>query len=190
MKERVTRAQVREGSPSAAPQKSPAGPVDPQAVHQRLIELLALAENHWGREFPFPQVRFDLRGLCAGQALQRDNCIRINLTLFRENVEQYLRQTVGHELAHLVCWHVHGHRVRPHGAEWRQVMHVFGLPAQRCHTYDTARSRGRRVLTTFPYQCRCRIRQMTIIRHRRMLRRPGYYSCIQCGEKLRPLDGV
>lgn len=190
MREHASGSPGRRGTPAASPHISPTGPGDRQSVHQRLTELLTLAENHWGREFPFPQVRFDLRGLCAGQALQRDNCIRVNATLFRENVEHYLRQTVGHELAHLICWHIHGSRVRPHGPEWRHVMEVLGLPALRCHSYDTARSRGRRMLPTFPYQCRCRIRQMTIIRHRRMLRRPGYYSCIQCGEKLRLMDGA
>lgn len=156
-----------------------------QAVEKRLTDLMAIAERYWKRSFPMPLVSYDLRGRCAGQALQRENRIRINRTLLLENLESFIFQTVGHELAHLICWQVHGQRVRPHGLEWRLVMGVLGLPPSRCHTYDTARSATRKKLATFPYACRCRTRQMTIIRHRRMLKSPGYYRCPQCGEPLR-----
>lgn len=156
-----------------------------RAVQQRLSDLMAVAQRHWKRSFPMPLVSYDLRGRCAGQALLGQNRIRINRTLLLENLEAFLFQTVGHEVAHLICWHVHGPRARPHGVEWRMVMAILGLPPKRCHNYDTARSAVRKKLATFAYACRCRIRQMTIIRHRRMLKSPGYYRCRQCGESLR-----
>ena len=158
-----------------------------KALEKRLTDLLAIAERHWKRSFTMPLVSYDLRGRSAGQALQVKNLVRFNRTLLLENQESFLFQTVGHELAHILCWQVYGHRVRPHGKEWRQVMAVLGLPPNRCHTYDTARSTTRKKLATFPYACRCRTREMTIIRHRRMLKSPGYYRCLQCGEALRAL---
>lgn len=164
--------------------------LDPEvqrAVEKRLQDLMGIANRHWNRSFPIPLVSYDLRGRCAGQAHLGENRIRINRTLLLENLDSFVAQTVGHELAHLICWHVHGRRVRPHGLEWKMVMAVFGLPPKRCHNYDTARSATRKKLPTFPYECRCRIRQMTIIRHRRMVQSPGYYRCRQCGESLRPV---
>ena len=158
----------------------------PDQVMARLTTLLAVAQKQWGRVFPLPVVTYDLRGRSAGQARCRDNRIRINRVLMTENLDHFVQQTVGHELAHLVCWHVHGMRVRAHGPEWRQIMGVFGLPADSCHSYDTARSAARKPLQTFPYRCRCRVRQMTIIRHRRMIKAPGYYKCTVCKEILRP----
>ena len=71
-----------------------------RAVQQRLSDLMVVAQRHWKRSFPMPLVSYDLRGRCAGQALLGQNRIRINRTLLLENLEAFLFQTVGHEVAH------------------------------------------------------------------------------------------
>jgi SprT protein len=161
-------------------------PLAETVVANRIQALLAVAEGHWGRPFPKPVITYDLRGRTAGQAIFRQNRIRINRVLLENNFDAFIKQTVGHELAHLVCWKLYGPRAKAHGAEWKKVMGVLGLPPLRCHTFDTSKSVARRPLPTFPYACRCRVRQLTSIRHRRMLAKPGYYKCTQCQEALRP----
>lgn len=95
-----------------------------------------LAKKVCGVSIPYPQVRFGINGTNGGTANAAQNLIQFNPTLLRENVEVFMEQTVGHEVAHLI------QRTRwpesdPHGAEWQQVMRQFGLPAKRCHAYDT-----------------------------------------------------
>ena len=155
-------------------------------VEERLGALLDTARERWGRVFPIPQVTYDIRGKIAGLAASSGNRIRLNPILLLANTDHFIHHTVGHELAHLVCWQVFGQKVRPHGRQWRYVMTVFGLPANRCHTYDLAATRARKPLTTFPYFCDCGPRHLTIIRHRRMVRYPGYYHCRVCRKTLAP----
>jgi SprT protein len=90
-----------------------------------------------------PIIKFDLRGTTAGRAWGRRNVIQFNPILLDQNPEVFVRQTVGHEVAHLAAFVKHGN-CDPHGQEWRHVMWALGLPAKRCHNYDVSTITGRR----------------------------------------------
>ena len=75
-------------------------PLAETVVANRIQALLAVAEGHWGRPFPKPVITYDLRGRTAGQAIFRQNRIRINRVLLENNFDAFIKQTVGHELAH------------------------------------------------------------------------------------------
>jgi predicted SprT family Zn-dependent metalloprotease len=88
-------------------------------------------------KLPEASLDFSLRGRCAGQAVvERTGAtrLRINLQLLRENLDDYLIQTVPHEISHLVVnWQARNKRSkpRPHGTEWQAVMRdCFGLEAK------------------------------------------------------------
>ena len=51
-------------------------------------------------------------------------------------MDEFIRQVVPHELAHLIVYQMFG-RVKPHGKEWQLVMNeIFKLPAYTCHQFD------------------------------------------------------
>ena len=100
------------------------------------------AEKHYGKKFPRPEVRYDIRNTNAGEAWMQRNLIRLNLTFLIENEKDFLASTVPHEVAHLVAHHVYdekpmnGKKVKPHGKEWKEVMGVLSLPPKSKHMYD------------------------------------------------------
>lgn len=101
-----------------------------------------LAKRKLAVDIPYPRVKFDLNNTVGGMAVYRpidmaNAVVRLNPTLLYENVEHFLEQTVGHEVGHLVTGFQTKGDAKPHGKEWQRVMWTFGLPATRCHNYDT-----------------------------------------------------
>jgi SprT protein len=131
------------------------------------------ARSFYGLKLPEAAIDFSLRGRCAGQAkIDRSGstCLRINLQLLAENRDDFLLQTIPHEVSHLVVnWQVRNQRQRPrpHGPEWQRVMQeCFGLAPTRCHNYKT--SPARVVLRPFVYRCNCREHHLTGLMHNRI----------------------
>ncbi len=161
--------------------------------HSGLTELperLALKElqrglrqlnTRLGRRDPMPRLRFDLRGRSAGQARLQEWSIRLNPTLLHQHGVDFIRDTVPHELAHLIAFAQYGGRIRPHGEEWRHLMRLLGRPATVCHDYEVKPARQ---LRRFDYHCGCRPHQLSSIRHRRCLQGMRYL-CRHCGGELR-----
>lgn len=138
---------------------------------------------------PLPEVvvRFDLRGTLAGQARMlgpRRFLIRYNPELLARHNQGFLERTVPHEVAHVITYCRFGGKVRPHGAEWRELMGFFGASPERCHDFDTS-GLSRRTLQRFRYHCACSEHELTSIRHRRY-QAGTTYRCRTCGEALRP----
>ena len=151
-------------------------------IRHRIDSLYFLAENHLQRTFPRPALKMNLKGETAGQAWPEKNLIRLNATLYLENQAHYLKQTVGHEVAHLIAYQYYGVSIRPHGKEWEGVMtDIFQLPAERCHSYDTGRSTHRPYL----YRCHCTGKQTALsqIRHNRATK-GTVYLCTTCHQPL------
>lgn len=149
-------------------------------VQRKLAESLRLAEDYFNREFPIPSVSYDVRGMKAGVAYLQKNEIKFNRTLLLENPEEFIRQVVPHELAHLIVYQIFG-RVKPHGQEWQNVMNtIFHLPADTCHQFDVKNVQGK----TFEYRCGCQIHLLSIRRHNRILKEKVEYLCRKCKKKL------
>ncbi len=133
-------------------------------------------------------VRFDLRGTTAGQggyfSDEQGFGVKFNLHLLNENWQDYLDETIAHEVAHVVVTaqykHSNGRRPKPHGREWQMVMrNVFNTEPQRTHDYDVAACRVRTV-KRYKYKCSCRTHMLTSIRHNRILRGEQVYHCRSC----------
>lgn len=141
------------------------------------------------RRLSVPEVHFDLRGRAAGQtvfARRTRRChIRLNRRLLASHPTQMLEQTVPHEVAHVVIYRLHSHRVKPHGPEWKALMHAFGVDASPCHTLPAEPSRQ---LKRYRYVCRCdEPVWLTSIRHKRA-RAGTDYICRSCGARLEYVD--
>jgi SprT protein len=103
-----------------------------------------LLKTKCGIHLPRPRITFNLRGTTAGRAYYRENRVAFNPILLDENPEHFVKQTVGHEVAHLAAFVKHGGRIDPHGREWKHVMWQLSLPAKRCHSYDVSTITGQR----------------------------------------------
>ena len=92
-----------------------------------------------GTTLNYPKVSFDLRGTTAGKAFYQTNEVKFQPTLLFENPETFIEQTAGHEVGHLLArFKFRDRGIDPHGSEWQSVMWYLGLPATRCHNYDTS----------------------------------------------------
>lgn len=152
----------------------------PDLIHQRVESCFLLAEQYFRRTFHRPQTSLCLRGQSAGAAHLQSNRLRFNARLYRENCEDFLRQTVAHEVAHLVAYQLHGLKIRPHGKEWQAIMQqVFGLPPVRCHAYRLPPAWR----TFYLYHCRCMQHPLSPQRHGR-IRRGQLYLCRSCNGRL------
>ncbi|WP_416886485.1 SprT family zinc-dependent metalloprotease [Marinospirillum sp.] len=141
-----------------------------------------LAETYYLRAFPRPEVTLNLRGRSAGVAEGHLNRLRFNQQLLLENRQDFIRQVVPHEVAHLLSWQLYGRRIQPHGHEWRSVMEgVFKQPAHRTHTFDVRQAARQE----FIYHCACADREhhLTVRRHNKIRRGQGYL-CRLCGGPL------
>ncbi len=146
-----------------------------QTVENTVRQAEKRACTFYGLDLPDATIDFSLRGRCAGQArIERNGqtCLRFNRQLLIENFDDFLSNTIPHEVAHLVVnWPFRNlrQRPRPHGPEWQAVMKdCFGLEPVRCHSYRT--SPARVVPKPFLYACSCREHQLTSIMHKRIYR--------------------
>ena len=101
----------------------------PEQIHARVEACYQQAEAFFKQRFARPEISFKLRGQKAGVAHLTENKLRFNLQLYRANQEDFLRQTVPHEVAHMVAHQLFGPRIQPHGEEWQLIMRgVYELP--------------------------------------------------------------
>lgn len=117
-------------------------PEDMKLLMHECVELTHNWVDRCNRAFgirmlPF-RVEFGLKGTTAGKAFINKGLIKYNPTLLRENPEEFLARTVGHEVIHHAAYAVHGMGISGHGAEWKIMMRKMGLPDTVCHSYDTS----------------------------------------------------
>lgn len=166
-------------------------PSNPNTTHFIQIDVIAnhyltLAASYFKREFDQPNITLDQRGKCAGTARLRDWHIRLNPILLQDNPAEFEREVIPHEIAHLVVYAIWG-RVKPHGAEWQKVMRdVFHIAPRTTHKMDVTKVQG----AIFIYRCDCQQHQLSVRRHRAILRGDRQYRCRRCGTNLRQLDAA
>jgi SprT protein len=150
----------------------------PEQLNARVEACYQQAEAFFKRSFPRPRVSLRLRGQKAGVAHLTENLLRFNPQLYRDNREDFLRQTVAHEVAHLIAHQLFGLGIKPHGEEWQLIMRgVFELPPDRCHTYEVARRKATRYL----YRCQCPEQHFPFSAQRHALVAKGRrYFCRRC----------
>ncbi len=150
------------------------------------LECIRRSEQLYDRAFPRPLISFDLTGRCAGmyRVHRGRQQIRYNPYIFSKYFADNLASTVPHEVAHFIVNALHGHRrVRPHGVEWREVMHRLGAePSVTCR-YDLSGIPQRRQ-RRFEYLCGCRSHAVSSVRHNRVQNGTGRYLCRLCRQPL------
>ncbi len=134
-------------------------------IRKRIADKIEVLRQQAVRKYeidiPTPIIHFDLKGTRGG--VHRSGHLHFNPVLLMENVETYINQTVPHEMAHHVQLLVYPESLtrmgfkknrKVHGDDWKEIMRLFGVPANRCHSYDTS-SVKRRHFVRHPAYCQC-----------------------------------
>jgi SprT protein len=141
------------------------------------------AEQTLSKTFKRPTVTFDQRGKIAGSARLSENRLKLNLTLFAENQQEFLQVVIPHEVCHLLVYKLYG-RVKPHGIEWKTLMmELYNLPGRATHQMDVTSVSQKTVL----YKCDCGPVQLTLRRHNKTFKGTKYF-CRRCNSELRLSD--
>jgi|TARA_Y100000361_G_scaffold94272_1_gene84228 SprT protein len=137
-----------------------------ELIKERLTTLNQAALDWFDYDEDLPKLTWDLKGTVGGQAYLNQNMIRINMEALAKYKDHYIKQTIGHEFAHLVAYKALGHR--GHGRSWARVMRKFNLFPDRCHDYDLTPARV--VKRQYLYECdKCgKEFTLTAIRHNKM----------------------
>lgn len=148
-------------------------------LNTEVERTLAIARTSFpSKEFPEPSVKMDLTGKCAGCYHPKDSRIRFNLDLMLKNKEDFINETVAHEVAHLVV-EIIDPQSKPHGPTWKAVMQLFGVMNPKIyHDYElpTKKQKNSR---TYLYQCSCQRHHFSKVKHNRA-RNGAIYDCIDC----------
>lgn len=128
-----------------------------------------------------PTISFDLVGTTAGKAFQPERHIQLNAVLLTENLDEFEKQIIPHELAHLLVKHLYGFS-GGHGDEWKDTMRRLGLTPDRTHSLDV--SNARTVKRVQGYVCCCGPHEVSTRLHNR-IRRGAKVTCLKCGKRLR-----
>jgi SprT protein len=150
----------------------------PEHLLSRVEHCYQQAEAFFKQPFARAEVSFKLRGQKAGVAHLTENKLRFNPQLYRDNREDFLTQTVPHEVAHLIAHQLYGLKIQAHGKQWQLIMRgVYGLAPNRCHTYEVQRRQARR----FIYRCSCPQGEFPFSAQRHALVSKGRrYFCRRC----------
>lgn len=165
---------------------TPIGKTLQQQVLEQTQHFIGLGSELLGRRFADVPVAFDLRGRTAGmyRVKGRQRLIRYNPWIFAKYFEDGLRVTVPHEVAHYLVDCLYGiRRVKPHGAEWRNIMDAFGVDSRATARFDLDGIPVRRE-RQFDYHCGCQPHRLGTRRHFKIQSGEARYLCRDCGNHL------
>lgn len=150
-------------------------------VRQKISQLSKIAVEKYGMKyFLIPEIKFTKKGTAAGTAYITKNVINFNPVLLQENPEQFIKQTVTHEFAHILAYRVFDDR--GHGKDWKRVMVQLGAEPKRCHNYDV--SSVQRRTARIEYSCGCATYEISAKRHT-MILNGKRYSCKKCKQVIK-----
>lgn len=137
-----------------------------QLVLDKVAQLVKTANTKYRTTLPFIDVRFDLRGRCAGQAgkLRGQWMMRFNTDMMQNEGWNHLyMDTVPHELAHVVCMYMGTDR--GHGSTWRSTCMALGGSGERCHNEKVTYANGK---TYYYTSSTGKIVELSVVRHRKV----------------------
>ena len=141
-------------------------------ILEKFNELVVKANSRFNITLPNIEVKFDLRGKSAGQAIAKniygiipEYSIRFNIDMVNGNgFNHILSETVAHELAHIICFHLKSDR--GHGKVWKLVCMALGGSGERCHREEVTPARK---IEQFLYNTTCgNVVKVSKIRHNRI----------------------
>ena len=152
-------------------------------IEAKVAECMGIVRSKFKlTEFQDPKVCFDVTGTNGGEANYQDWSVHFNLEIAKTNLEHYLKQTVPHEIAHLVDYKKYGGW--GHKRTWKAIMkHVFGLTPDRCHSYDVSEVKKKKY-DTYLYTCKCQEHKIKSNLHKKITLNDRKFSCVHCKHRI------
>jgi SprT protein len=148
-------------------------------VMKRLHEVTDIVNAKYNSNIKVPTVTYNLKGRIAGKAYWHGQ-IKLNAGIFLTHIEDFIHRTVAHEMMHICCYRLYP-RAKGHGREWKSLMHLIGVEASRCHSYDVSTSLLASGKELFSYSCNCKTHSVGKVKHNNMQRLgPANYKCRSC----------
>lgn len=148
-------------------------------ARDKIEQAYITAELHYKTSFARPRIEFSNRlTSTAGKAYFLENKIVLSTPLLELNKDTFIKDTPGHEAAHLISFKLFGRSGMGHGANWVGVMRTIGQVAKRCHQMKTPKQ------NTVPARCDCMIHQLSSVRANKIRRGQASYSCNKCKARL------
>jgi SprT protein len=146
-------------------------------------------------DFSTIELDFELEGTVAGRAGYdnriKKGILKINMDVFLNNKEEYINQTIPHEIAHIISDNHFGReKGDSHGDNWKRVMLYFGKNPKRCHNYEVKKTKTWR-LDRFQTHCKkCGLKMVfSKVIYNKMLKGKGRY-CNKCETRINPKDVI
>lgn len=144
-------------------------------IQEKIDSLLEIVSSTYGLQLCLSWKMNPRLRTTAGRAFWLENRLEFNPKLYAENTEKFLQDTVAHEVAHIVAYHVYGST--GHDKNFYAVCTVLGADAARCHNYKIE------VKGTW-YECGCMKHLVTSAR-KAWMTRGKVYKCKHCKEIIR-----
>ncbi len=137
-------------------------------VEKKVAECIAKADKYFNKKHQIPRIEYTVRGQKGGYA-QGTGLVNFNPILLMENIEDYMTDTIPHEVAHCIdaangrddnfiqgwaAFALRGRRAKRvvHGESWKQIMRMLGSDPERCHNYDVKNAQVK-VKAKYDYRC-------------------------------------
>lgn len=133
-------------------------------VNERVEQCLDIVRRQYpNTKFVIPHITYDINSARLGGQACGATHMRLNPVFLNTYQDHYITQTVGHELAHLFVNQLYTRRVQSHGAEWKSMMRLLGIPANRCHRYEVpAGVQVGKQVKKYKYQCSVCLEQIEV----------------------------
>lgn len=160
-------------------------------ITQWAVEVIQDIERTWP-DFPMPTVSFDVTGRVAGIAYLDENRVSFNLAIAAANMDKF-KNTVIHELAHLVVDKYYPMARQAHGKEFRWVcQHLGGTGSAKAVGYAAAPNPAARSVQRWIADCGCGTHYIRKSFRDQLLNPRAALACVHCRQrvKLRSTDSV
>jgi len=156
------------------------------AVTTATHHFIDMANERYALSLNYPSVGFTVRGTNGGTANAGTWHVNFNMGLLVDNMDEYLNQTIPHEVAHLVTFAIHGQEFKrtrrgmqrvSHGKNFYAVMRTFGVKQTRCHNMDVSNvKQATRKTKAFAVKCPCCESEFTVgtVRKNKILKGARY----------------
>jgi SprT protein len=166
-----------------------------EKILAKVEECFLIAEKFYNTTFPrATEVIFKRNGTCGGYCrFNHTKTIRIfmfQLDFAEAYPEDYIENTVPHEVAHYIQFMVYGFSyqgIKVHGKEWKYIMrNVFKVEPTRTHDYSLSVTKTRNTRIFVYGGCGCgKTYQLTYAKHKKAqlyvdLRGCHIYNCSLC----------
>lgn len=148
-----------------------------EKILAKVEECFLTAEKFYNQKFPrATEIIFKRNGTCGGRCtFNHSKTVRkfmFQLDFAEAYPEDYLENTVPHEVAHFIQFMVYGFSyqgIKGHGKEWKYIMrNVFHLEPTRTHNYSRKVTKTRNTRIFVYGGCGCgRTYQLTFTKHKK-----------------------